>query len=33
MSVDESLKASFDATLADLIATYGKAIGVPGLKE
>jgi hypothetical protein len=33
MSVDESLKASFDATLAELIAAYGKAIGVPGLKE
>jgi hypothetical protein len=32
MSVDESLKASFDASLADLIAAYGKAIGVPGLK-
>ena len=33
MSVDESLKASFDATLADVVAAYGKAIGVPGLKE
>jgi hypothetical protein len=33
MSVDESLKTSFDASLADLIAAYGKAVGVPGLKE
>jgi len=33
MSVDESLKGSFDASLADLITAYGKAIGVPGLKE
>ena len=33
MSVDESLKASFDASLADLITAYGKAISVPGLKE
>jgi hypothetical protein len=31
MSVDESLRASFDASLADLITAYGKAIGVPGL--
>jgi len=33
MSVDDSLKASFDASLADLVTAYGKAIGVPGLKE
>ena len=33
MSVEESLKDSFDASLADLVAAYGKAIGVPGLKE
>jgi antitoxin (DNA-binding transcriptional repressor) of toxin-antitoxin stability system len=33
MSVDESLKASFDASLADVVAAYGKAVGVPGLKE
>jgi hypothetical protein len=33
MSVDESLEASFDASLADLLTAYGKAIGVPGLKE
>ena len=33
MSVDESLKASFDASLADLITAYGRAVGVPGLKE
>ena len=32
MSVEESLKDSFDASLADLVAAYGKAIGVPGLK-
>jgi len=33
MSVDESLKASFDASLAELVNAYGKAVGVPGLKE
>jgi hypothetical protein len=33
MSVDESLKESFHASLADLVKAYGKAIGVPGLKE
>jgi hypothetical protein len=33
MSVDESLEASFNASLADLITAYGKAVGVPGLKE
>jgi hypothetical protein len=33
MSVEESLKDSFDASLADLVAAYGKAVGVPGLKE
>jgi hypothetical protein len=33
MSVDDSLKESFHASLADLVTAYGKAIGVPGLKE
>jgi len=33
MSVEESLEDSFDASLADLVAAYGKAIGVPGLTE
>jgi hypothetical protein len=33
MSVEESLKASFDASLADVMTAYGRAIGVPGLKE
>jgi hypothetical protein len=32
MSVEESLENSFDASLADLVAAYGKARGVPGLK-
>jgi hypothetical protein len=33
MSVEESLEDSFDASLADLVAAYGKAVGVPGLRE
>jgi hypothetical protein len=33
MSVEESLEESFDASLTDLVAAYGKAVGVPGLKE
>ena len=33
MSVEESLKESFNASPADLVAAYGKAVGIPGLKE
>jgi hypothetical protein len=33
LSVEESLRASFDASPADLVAAYGRAVGVPGLKE
>ena len=33
MTVEESLRASFDASLADVVAAYGKAVGVPGLKQ
>ena len=33
MSVEQSLKESFNASPADLVAAYGKAVGIPGLKE
>jgi hypothetical protein len=33
MTVEESLRESFAASLDDVMAAYGRAIGVPGLKE
>jgi hypothetical protein len=33
LSVEDSLKASYGGTLAELLATYGRMVGVPGLKE
>jgi len=33
MTVEESLQTSFDASLADLLTAYGKAVGVPTLTE
>ncbi|MFM7289941.1 MAG: hypothetical protein ACKO6B_01765 [Planctomycetia bacterium] len=33
MTVEESLKESFNATPAELLAAYGRAVGVPGLRE
>jgi len=33
LPVEESLRASYGGTLADLLAAYGRVVGVPGLKE
>jgi hypothetical protein len=33
MTVEESLRETFDATPDELLAAYGRAVGVPGLKE
>ncbi|MEI6256099.1 MAG: hypothetical protein WCQ77_05565 [Planctomycetota bacterium] len=33
LSVEESLRQSFDASLPELLAAYGRVSGVPGLKE
>lgn len=33
LPVEESLQSSYGGTLADLLAAYGRVVGVPGLKE
>jgi hypothetical protein len=33
LPVEESLKATYGGSLAALLATYGRMVGVPGLKE
>jgi hypothetical protein len=33
LPVEESLEASYGGSLAELLATYGRMVGVPGLKE
>ena len=33
LSVEESLRESFEASLDDLLAAYGRAIGMPGLRQ
>jgi len=33
MSVEASLQSAFDASLADLLGAYGRAVGVPGLRD
>ena len=33
LTAEESLKESFNASPAELLAAYGRAVGVPGLKE